>query len=124
MFWSGYSAFIMYAASSLLLASVAGCASSAVNEGVNTATAKVDPNSVGLSVQYSLNEQKFKLKPFYSPSAQVPTKANLISPTKTVTPSSFADPVSPLDKVESGEMNQQQAIPALDVEEPQTNNTP
>ena len=100
------------------------CASSGVAEGVNAATAKVDPNSVGLSVQYSLTEHKFKLKPFYSPSAQAATKPNLISPTKAVTPSSYADPVSPLDKVSTGDAFEAQPTPALDVEAPQTNNTP
>lgn len=124
MFWSGYSGYMIYPACSLIMASLAGCASSGVSEGVNTATARVDPNSVGLSVQYSLTEQKLKLKPFYSPSAQAATRPNLISPTKTVTPSSYADPVSPLDKVASGDISEEQPIPALDVEGAQTAGTP
>lgn len=115
---------ISYAALGLMFVMLTACSSAKVNEGINATTAKVDPDSVGLSLQFSLTEQKFKLKPFYSPSAQVATKPNLISPTKTVTPSSYADPVSPLDKVSTGDVFEEQPTPALDVEAPQTNSTP
>ncbi len=121
---SGSYCYFIFAAFGLTITTLAGCASAGVSEGVNAATAKIDPNSVGLSVQYSLTEQRLKLKPFYSPSAQTATKPNLISPTKTVTPSSYADPVSPLDKVTTGDINAEQPTPALDIEAPPTNNTP
>ena len=115
---------ITHATLGLLFVMLTACSSAKVSEGINTTTAKVDPDSVGLSLQFSLTEQKFKLKPFYSPSAQAATKPNLISPTKAVTPSSYADPVSPLDKVSTGDAFEAQPTPALDVEAPQTNNTP
>lgn len=81
-----------------LLASILlnGCASIGQSTG-ETGTLKVDPNNVGLSVQYDLADQKFKLKPFYSPSAQTADKPNLIKPTHIVTPSSYADPENPVD---------------------------
>jgi hypothetical protein len=71
-----------------------GCASTASNV-IETGAAKVDPNNVGLSVQYSLTDQAFKVKPFYSPSAQEATKPNLIKPTQTTNPSASADPMNP-----------------------------
>ena len=119
-----YMPHVMHALCGLIIISLAACASSKVSEGVNSTTSKVDPDSVGLSLQYSLTEQKFKLKPFYSPSAQTATKPNLISPAKTVTPSSYADPVSPLEKVNTGDIFEQQPTPALDIEGSQTNSTP
>jgi hypothetical protein len=124
MLWMLKGSVGIFIAACVLTGGLTACASSGVTEGVNTASAKIDPNSVGLSVQYSLTEQKLKLKPFYSPSAQVATKANLISPIKTITPSSYADPANPLDVPATSDANTVQPTPAPEVEAPATNNTP
>lgn len=78
----------------LLSIALGGCASTSTSS-METGVAKVDPNNVGLSLQYSLTNQEFKFKPFYSPSAQEATKPNLIKQTQTVNPSASADPMNP-----------------------------
>lgn len=81
----------------LISITLAGCASNSTTNHTITKidTAKIDPNNVGLSIQYSLTEQEFKVKPFYSPSAQEAIKPNFIKSTPSVNPSASADPSNP-----------------------------
>lgn len=82
----------------LFCITLASCTSTTRNL-AETGSAAIDPEHVGLSIQYDLGRHAFKLKPFYSPAAQEITKPNLIETSPAIIPSMYADPSNP--KVDS-----------------------